>query len=547
LASSLLFKIKSTFDNAGFREAQAGFKDTIGLLGKMAVLAASAVLTFRNLGAVIALVAAKKVLLDLPKFLFESVPAAAQAESAFARLKTQLGLLGLASTDNLKKVKIFADQTARSTQFSSEETQAAITIAIRRTGDLTKAIKQVAVAQDVAYATDRDLLTVTQLLNLAQAGNTRIIRQITNLRQQDIETAVRQGTLIDLLAKKFSGAAAQGAGTLAIKQQILVNTTRQLKEELGAVALPVNKFITDLRILGTNILLGAAKGTKEVAAATVQGTAGYIKLGAAIRQSIKDNSDMQKSLRETAKTFTFDFEKQFEINTLRLGATFDERRQLVRNIARANDILVIAEKQGTSVLTKEQLNFVQQFQFGQRKIQELISEETESERILGKARFDNLQKLKTQGPRSGLGEIFNFVESSRKANTSISDIIINLEKVNNLSPTVAKATAFSFGAISDAIIAAEKSFQNLKDQFALTGGKGLNADILKSVSAQIEDIIKTRITPAFNVQLSFETPPEAIQAAVRNALLSGLPGLVSAFTSAVKRGSQEQKANAPAV
>lgn len=572
MASSLLFRIKSIFDSTGFREAEGGFKSVLGVVGKLGIAAGKVAFSFRFLGAVLGIEVVKG-LFNVGKGILTAVPAAARAESSFVRLRTQLELLGQGTSFNLKQLTKFAQESSKALGFSASQTEEAVAIALRRTGDVNKAIKQVSVAQNIAAATGRDLITVTQLLNVAQAGNTRIIRQITNLRQADIEAAVKQGKLLDILADKFGGSAAKQAGTLAGKLQILQGNLGELKEEFGAFGLPFAKFIADLKILGSRIALDLLRGFKEstnVVAAFREGLSSptfldrYILavrntgsatlgLGIALRSAAKDSEDFQKKVSELTKPTFFDFDKEFEINTKRLGKSFEERRKLFEDQARAEALIAIIQKQGAESLTKEQLDFVQQFQFGTAAITKATRDLTEKqktaqdERARSQARIAaGLSPRVPGGIAAQANDLIKIVQTAQQAGLGFKQVADEIQRITGASPQQAQLLVNTFTQANRAISLFNSSLATTKSNLE-TLAKSSVTGLGGSVAKELENTAKAIIKPAFNIKIGFDIPPETVKAAVAEAIRSSLPGLIASLISNSRNAAREEVRKGSAV
>lgn len=575
MASSLLFRIKSTFDSAGFKEAQSGFTGVLGTLGKLTMGAASLAFGFKNLGSALGVLTAVQ-LLKFTKFLFTTNAAAVQAQSSIVRLRTQLDLLGQGGAQNLSRITKFAQQTATTTRFSAQEIEEAITVAIRRTGNLQQAIKQVTVAEDIAAATGRDLITVTNLLNFAQAGNTRLIRQITNLRQADIEAAIRQGNLIDILAQKFKGAASKEAGTLAVRLQILGNVTEQLREELGKIGLPFTTFITNIRILvrelelfGVRAAAGIGRGFFGNLRAFLQTIAdnpttirrftdnllaGINPLTAfalGMRQASQDTENFQNKLIALSQGPVFDFDKQFEINTLRLAKTVDQRIQIARDIARADELIRIGQRSGFEVLNEEQIKFLEQFQYGQRAIEQGTRNLTDAQKKQDQVARERRARGRASSPFDIRGDIIDkYVQLNnifKNTGQSLSALEQFLITFGNESPAAAKRTVEAFGYAHAAIQGVKNVTSGLNEAIKELASPDVIGK-LAEVGQRIGQAVEVRFKPALNVNVSFATNPEdikkAIQEAVAGAGITGFFGKLAKDTSKIIR---EQTAQSPAV
>jgi hypothetical protein len=575
MASSLLFRIASVFDSTGFREAAGSFASTLGWVGKLSVGIAKFAVQGKILGRIFGLLIAADIAkagFGLLKFLVQAAPAAGRAEVTFSRMRTQLGLIGKSSKENISLVTQFADTASRKTRFSAEQIQSAVTVAARRTGDLRLALKQVSVAQDFAAATGMDLVTATNILNRAQAGYTRILTQVTDLRQADIQQAVRQGTLMDLLAKKFKGAASNELSTYAGKLQLLQNVQKQTQESIGAFGLPILKLIADVKILGATFVLDLVQGlhkaskglanysgelvytsdaTKKVLLAST-GLSSFIALLTRMATGVQD---VQKAL-SPGKEFTFNFDKELELATLRLGKTRDERQQMARDLAKIEDLLVVAEGDGVDVLSKEQIALIQSYQWSTRELQTLLSDRVTATKKAAKAVFD-AQRERESGAndkKGFLGQVkgaLDLVKAAQQANVPVRQLATELSKSYGISQNLANMLAQIGVNYSSLFSGVDIALDSIKTKMADISGM---SDLSKvkalygAMGAEIETAIKAQVQPKFNVQIDFNLPPEAIQTAVRNAVITGLPSIIaSLFRNNAVTASKENKAAAPLV
>lgn len=547
MASSLLFRIQSIFDNTGFREASASFASTLGWIGKLSGGMAKLAFSAKGIGAIGAAFLAwdvAKAGVGILKFLYNAAPAAATAEVSFTRLNTQLKLMGKGSADNIKLIQTYAEQTAQKSQFAGVEVQSAVTAALRRTGDLRTALKEVSVAQDLAAATGMSLEEATNTLNRAQAGYTRILSQITDLRQTDIQQAVRQGTLLDLVSKKFSGSASDAANTYAGKLAILSNLHKKLGEDIGNVGLPLRKFVADLEIFGLTTLINAGKGLTAL-------KGGLLGLPLAFILAKKE-ADAFKRAMAPGKEFTFNFDKELELENARLGKTRDERQQIARDWARIDDILVVAEGDGVDALTKEQIALVQSTQWGSRQLEQLLSDRVSKTKEMAKKQFEARRQYDNRDkktPMENFKEGISIVKAAEQANVPAKQLADYLNKSYGISKGLAEMLATvgeSYFKIFDNV---DNSLERIKLHMAEISGKS-NVDKAKSLygdlSAAVDSVIKTQVQPKFNVKIDFAVPVEAIQEAVKNVIVTGLPSLIaSIFRTTNVTTSKETKAAAP--
>jgi stage V sporulation protein SpoVS len=550
MASSLLFKIKSQFDAQGVQDYKTGFSSVIGVLGKTAIAAAGLLTNMKLLGgasAVLSIIAIPGII----KGLFQFIPEAAAAEMSFVRLRTQLELFGKGSQENIKLITDFAETTARKTRFSAEETQQALTIAIRRTGSVEKAMKAVGVAQDFAAATGKDLVTATFILNSAMAGNYRTLAQLTNLRRSEIEALVRQGTLLDKLAKLFGGAAAKEADTLIVRYQRLANTNQQVRQELGKLVAPTEKLIVIFKQFRANVTLGAIKTFEllgnslriarlEFAASStfVDKFVGSIITGKGpletVRTTILETAKalgLIKDQTDQSRESFVNFQRQYEITALKLGKSGEEQIDINKRIVRADEILRIARSGNLKSLTKDQLEFGNQFKFFQDEIASITEDTVRKDIKATEERRQNMERLRNvKPPTIGLSDVVKEMDRLRNVakltGQSTQFVIQELQKTMNVAQPVASAmlNAFStvkniFDSIDTSITNARTRMNELKNNSAMEAATHIADDLKRTVEAFMK--------PIFEVKINMTTPPETIQNAVRAAVINSVPQIVN--------------------
>ena len=542
MASSLLFRIKSTFDGTGVRAAQASFKSTLGLIGRLTVGTAKLALTFSNLGVALALVGTVQAV-KLTKNLLASNQEAINAEQSFTRLRIQLNLIGQESTQNIKRIQQFAIQTADATRFSVRQVQEATAIALRRTGDLGKAIRQVSIAQDISAVTGRDLIRTTRLLNLAQAGNVRILTQITNLRRADIQAAVRQGTLLDLLAEKFGGAASREASTLASRLTTLRNAQELLNAEIGAIGIPFRIFTTNVAIFVAQTATKLVKSLTDIRT-SIAGPQGFAR---ALIEAFS-NKDLDAAIDKTSGRI-FDFNKELEIRTLRLGRSREELRNLARLVVKIEQDLLQAQQVGTRTLTEAQIERINAFKFAQQELQAILRSETEG----AQETFNALQKQRNQlaqeqaSPLAGIPAV-------------LSEIPQKFRDLRQAGLSAREATELILGDLKGIVrtqIDLVAGILNANREFNKTEGsvKNVNTALLDALNI-LEDIgratpgfgqrlataVEARLKPLSNVTINLNLTEEQIKAAVADGARTGLQGTIARLVRNAVNAGREQRA-----
>ncbi|TDI97021.1 MAG: hypothetical protein E2O29_01945 [Deltaproteobacteria bacterium] len=537
MASSLLFRISSKFDASGFNAAKAGFKGVIGTGLKLAGVLASIAFSAQTLGIAAGIFLVSSIAKAAVGFT-KTNQQAISAEASFVRLRTQLRLVGEESEKSAALITRGAEQTARTTRFSVQDVQRATTIALQSTRDLEKAQKTVIVAQDVAAATGRDLTTTTRILNLAQKGNIRVLLQLTDLRRADIKAAIRQGTLLDKLAEKFGGAAADETDTLASKLQILANVQDELDKETGKTGLAFNKFTTDIAIASNVINLKFTRAIKGATKALISGE-GTIGIAQALVNAFK-NQDVDDAIGSTTSKI-FDFNKALELQSLRLGKTRIERQQLARDVTKADALLLQAQRAGLSTLTAEQLEFGNQFRFFQQGIRDEIRATTETEEDTFKERQKRLKELQREKGADGITGIFgdiaqqfkDFRQGGLTATEAIKQIgedFFALIKQQLESNKLITKSFDEFLAVDGAITDADISLSKFKGR--LDGILKLGSEIGDFLGGAIEAALKPLSNVIVNLSISSEDIKEATREGAQAAVNTKLNNIRREATNA---------------
>jgi hypothetical protein len=498
---------------------------------------------------------------------------AASSEVSFNRLKTQLGLLNLESKKNIGGITSYANKVSGSTRFAADTVQEAVTVALRKTGDVTKALKQVSVAQDIAAATGRDLITVTHLLNLAQSGRTTILRQITNLSNTEIQTAVKNGKLLDVLATKFKGAAARETKTYAGAMAVAANTTKQLGEELGALVLPIFKVGLAFQTAMVQAELFVVRGMKALydPAKTVttyldqnqltfsrwiggikDGINPLVSLGAAIASAGKDTKDLSDAQAAASaglsilKSTTSRYE---ELIRMKIGKTSDQIREIEDEVKAVDEILIQAMVKGTGSLNAEQALRLKTFSYATAKMGELVTKEALIEEDTAKAHEDEILAIKKEAilkhkqwllGEGASGEIKR--RQSFLGNTEGEVITLT----GKLGPVFSKLYSDILRAPAQAFQAIKKELQDLPTAIAnLTSAVKMPA-VEKAVIEPARKFLAD-VAPKWQFSFNITTSPEDVRNAVIETLRQqGLLGVISKAANEAQKQRGESKANASA-
>ena len=286
--------IISDFDARGIKRAQKEFAqlETVGQKAQFAIKKA-AVPAAAALGAVVAVIG-------------DSVKAAIEDEAAQASLARQIKASSGATDSQVASVEKYISSLAKSAAISDDEARPAFQKLIVATKDVTKATELMNLATDVAAATGKPLVDVTDALARAQAGNMKALSALSPEIKAMIKDGASLAEVQAVLTKNFGGAGEAAANTAAGGMKKLGIAFAETKESIGAAFLPImlklqpvlEKFanwaqenpdllaavIAGMGILAVSILAVNAAMALNPAVAI---TAGIIALGVAIVAAYK--------------------------------------------------------------------------------------------------------------------------------------------------------------------------------------------------------------------------------------------------------------------
>jgi hypothetical protein len=286
--------IISDFDARGIKRAQKEFAqlETVGQKAQFAIKKA-AVPAAAALGAVVAVIG-------------DSVKAAIEDEAAQASLARQIKASSGATDSQVASVEKYISSLAKSAAISDDEARPAFQKLIVATKDVTKATDLMNLATDVAAATGKPLVDVTDALAKAYAGNMKGLNSLSPEIKGMIKDGASLAEVQAVLTKNFGGAGEAAANTAAGGMKKLGIAFAETKESIGAAFLPImlklqpvlEKFanwaqenpdllaavIAGMGILAVSILAVNAAMALNPAVAI---TAGIIALGVAIVAAYK--------------------------------------------------------------------------------------------------------------------------------------------------------------------------------------------------------------------------------------------------------------------
>jgi hypothetical protein len=231
---AVILPIISEYDPKGAKKAIAQFKQLEGFgakanfaIKKAAIPAAAAM---AGLG--VALAGATQAAME---------DAAEQANLALV----MQNVTGATDAQVAAQEKVIASMS-RASGVADSELRPAFQSLLVGTKDITKANTALALAQDIAQGSGKDLATVSDALAKAYGGNFKALGQLS----PEIKAMIKDGATLDdvmnVLGGTFGGATAAAAETAAGRMKILKNSLDETKESIGAALLPAVEAILPL-------------------------------------------------------------------------------------------------------------------------------------------------------------------------------------------------------------------------------------------------------------------------------------------------------------
>ena len=224
---AVILPIITEFDGAGVNKAIKQFKqlETTSEKAQFAIKKAA--------------IPAAAALTAVVGVIGSSVKAAIEDEAAQASLARQIKQSTGATDDQVKSVEKYISGLGRSAAISDDEARPALQKLIVATKDVAKATELMNLATDVAAATGKPLIDVTDALAKAYAGNMKGL----NALSPEIKAMIKDGASLaevqKVLEANFGGAGKAAADTAAGGMKKLSIAFAETKEGIGEAFLPV--------------------------------------------------------------------------------------------------------------------------------------------------------------------------------------------------------------------------------------------------------------------------------------------------------------------
>jgi hypothetical protein len=173
----------------------------------------------------------------LTAFFKSSADSALEEEEALRRLAFAVDATGGSFAQSKQAILDFANQQQAFTQFSDTQTFEAMGRLVRITGDVGQAMQATRLAFGLASASGKDFNSILDLLSPVLQGDATRLRALKNEFGAFIGNANTAQEVVDVLSKRFLGAAETQEG-YAKQLAISKNELGNFKETVGAGVLP---------------------------------------------------------------------------------------------------------------------------------------------------------------------------------------------------------------------------------------------------------------------------------------------------------------------
>lgn len=173
------------------------------------------------------------------KQLFASVNAAKEAEKAAIRLDGALDSANVKAKGRARALKEI-DRISKLAALDDEDLSDALAKQVRTTGSLSKGLKDVALAANIARARDISLAAAAKIVEKARTGQLRGLKAIG----VEIGKNTTAEEALERAQRKFAGSAERYGKTAAGAQDKLSVAFENLQERIGAKLLPILTKLT---------------------------------------------------------------------------------------------------------------------------------------------------------------------------------------------------------------------------------------------------------------------------------------------------------------
>lgn len=212
----------------------------------------------------------------------EAIHLADAFEVSHARLTASL-LANGTSFDTWSKQIQGADNAGQKLAFSNAQVEDGLARLESMVHNPAAAIRDLAVAEDLARARGIDLTSASQMVGRAADGNYTSLVKLGVITKEQAKNFTSGAQAVDFLGKAFAGQASTYADTFSGKLQVLKVTSEDVGKNVGLILIPAIEGVATAAANGTQWIIQHEALLKElgvVVAATV--TPALLRMGAAL-------------------------------------------------------------------------------------------------------------------------------------------------------------------------------------------------------------------------------------------------------------------------
>jgi len=177
-------------------------------------------------------------------FLKDSVNAAAESEKAYAELGAAVERAGMSWEKNQRQYRAFAATMQRETMNTDEEVARSLQVFVDYGATTEEAFQRTAAASTFAAGKHIELTSATELLAKASVGATQMLGRYGIVVDESASKAEKFDQALAQIDRRWSSAAVAQMDTYAGRLKALANQWDELKEKIGAQALPILTELT---------------------------------------------------------------------------------------------------------------------------------------------------------------------------------------------------------------------------------------------------------------------------------------------------------------
>jgi len=263
MASQLALRITSAFDKTGFESAKGQIRDFVTNLRSANSQTLTLESALKSLPTIIAGAFAASGIKTFIQSALEQERIVAVLSNRFVQLGESASLVGA-------RIQGAVTDLASFSRFSQTELFAALQVLARNATSSAAAVRELAIAQNVAASSGAGLETSALAISRAQAGSATLLSRLVGLRKEEVAQARLHGNLLDVVEAKTRDAARAEGQTLSGEVARLGNRISELGQSIGKDLLPALAAITSAAKAVSDPI---AKTAIEVTALAVAGRA----------------------------------------------------------------------------------------------------------------------------------------------------------------------------------------------------------------------------------------------------------------------------------